>query len=196
MNIWDERYGGQDYIYGTKPNEFFREELQKIPPGIILLPAEGEGRNAVHAALENWNVFAIDLSIEGQKKALKLAKQYNVQINYDVSDLTEYNFPEEKFDAIALIYTHLPESIRKTVHTKLLNSLKVGGILIFEAFSTEQLQYTSGGPKTLELLYTPEMVKEDFQSLQFIHFEKTITELSEGEYHKGIAHVIRLVAEK
>lgn len=196
MNIWDERYGGQDYIYGTQPNEFFREELQKIPPGIILLPAEGEGRNAVYAASINWQVHAVDSSIEGQKKAFRLADRNNVQINYVVADLSDFNLPEEKFDVVALIYTHLPETIRKSIHTKLIYSLKVGGILILEAFSKEQLQYTSGGPKTMELLYTPEMIKEDFQTLQFIKFENIITTLSEGDYHKGTAHVIRLVGEK
>lgn len=196
MNIWDERYNQNDYIYGTNPNEFFREELQKIPPGIILFPAEGEGRNAVYAALQKWEVHAVDSSIEGQKKAFRLADRNNVQINYAVADLTDFNLPEEKFDVIALIYTHLPETIRKSIHTKLIRSLKTGGTIILEAFSTEQLQYTSGGPKTLELLYTPEIVEEDFKSLQFIKFENKITTLSEGEYHKGKAHVIRLVAKK
>ena len=196
MNIWDERYNQNDYIYGTNPNEFFREELQKIPPGIILLPAEGEGRNAVYAALQKWEVHAVDSSIEGQKKAFRLADRNIVQINYAVADLTDFNLPEEKFDVIALIYTHLPETIRKSIHTKLIRSLKVGGTIILEAFSTEQLQYTSGGPKTLELLYTPEIIEEDFKSLQFIKFENKITTLSEGEYHKGKAHVIRLVAKK
>jgi len=196
MNIWDERYNQNDYIYGTNPNEFFREELQKIPPGIIFLPAEGEGRNAVYAALQKWEVHALDSSIEGQKKAFRLADRNNVQINYAVADLTDFNLPEEKFDVIALIYTHLPETIRKSIHTKLIRSLKVGGTIILEAFSTEQLQYTSGGPKTLELLYTPEIIEEDFKSLQFIKFENKMTTLSEGEYHKGKAHVIRLVAKK
>lgn len=196
MNIWDERYNQNDYIYGTNPNEFFREELQKIPPGIIFLPAEGEGRNAVYAALQKWEVHAVDSSIEGQKKAFRLADRNIVQINYAVADLTDFNLPEEKFDVIALIYTHLPETIRKSIHTKLIRSLKVGGTIILEAFSTEQLQYTSGGPKTLELLYTPEIIEEDFKSLQFIKFENKITTLSEGEYHKGKAHVIRLVAKK
>ncbi len=196
MTIWDERYSSQEYVYGTQANKFFQKELQKIPPGIILLPAEGEGRNAVHAAKENWKVYAIDSSIEGQKKALKIAEQMNVQIHYTVSDLKDFDFPTEKYDAIAMIYVHLPNAIRKKIHHKLINSLKVGGKFILEAFSTEQLQYTSGGPKTLELLYTLQMIKDDFKDLQFINLETTITNLSEGLYHKGDAHVVRLVGVK
>ncbi len=34
-----------------KPNHFFKEQIDKISvPGKLLLPGEGEGRNAVYAA--------------------------------------------------------------------------------------------------------------------------------------------------
>ena len=37
-NFWDTRYSESEYAYGTKPNEFFREELDKLKGGKILLP--------------------------------------------------------------------------------------------------------------------------------------------------------------
>ena len=40
--FWDQRFSSEEYIYGTEPNEFFRQELLKLAPGRILLPAEGE----------------------------------------------------------------------------------------------------------------------------------------------------------
>nr|WP_234406801.1 hypothetical protein [Prolixibacter bellariivorans] len=40
--MWDERYAAEEYVYGTSPNQFFREELAKLAPGRLLLPAEGE----------------------------------------------------------------------------------------------------------------------------------------------------------
>lgn len=46
----DTRYGQTDFVYGTRPNQFFKEKIDKLKPGIIWLPAEGEGRNAVYAA--------------------------------------------------------------------------------------------------------------------------------------------------
>ncbi|WP_170982756.1 hypothetical protein [Dyadobacter frigoris] len=45
--LWDERYGSEKYIYGTTPNLWFKENLSLLSPGSLLLPAEGEGRNAV-----------------------------------------------------------------------------------------------------------------------------------------------------
>ena len=49
--LWDKRYAEKDYVYGIEPNQFFKEVLDKYSfKGKILLPAEGEGRNAVYAA--------------------------------------------------------------------------------------------------------------------------------------------------
>ena len=45
-NMWDQRYGDKNYIYGTEPNDFLRENAQQIPQGKILCLAEGEGRKA------------------------------------------------------------------------------------------------------------------------------------------------------
>ena len=47
INFWDDRYSQPEYVYGVKPNEFFAEQIQKLTPGEIILPCEGEGRNAV-----------------------------------------------------------------------------------------------------------------------------------------------------
>ena len=40
--FWDRAYADTVYLYGTRPNDFFREQLATLPPGRVLLPAEGE----------------------------------------------------------------------------------------------------------------------------------------------------------
>jgi len=64
-DTWDQRYADSEYVYGTSPNDFFKQELDKLGPGKILLPAEGEGRNAVYAAEKEWDVWVFDQSEEG-----------------------------------------------------------------------------------------------------------------------------------
>jgi hypothetical protein len=59
-DAWNERYAAAEYIYGTTPNMFLRTQLAALPTGRLLLPAEGEGRNAVHAAREGWQVDTVD----------------------------------------------------------------------------------------------------------------------------------------
>ena len=61
-DFWNERYGAPEYAYGTEPNVFFKQELDGLKPGRLLLPAEGEGRNGVYAAEKGWSVSAYDWS--------------------------------------------------------------------------------------------------------------------------------------
>ncbi len=105
-NFWNKRYAEPDYAYGKEPNEHFKHVIDGLKPGKILLPGEGEGRNAVYAAIKGWKITAIDLSNEGRNKALKLAAENNVDIEYTVSTFDEYNFTENEYDAIALIFVH------------------------------------------------------------------------------------------
>ncbi len=72
-NFWNKRYSEKEYVYGEDANVFFAEQLQQITPEKIILPCEGEGRNAVYAATSGWGVHAFDTSIIGKSKAIQLA---------------------------------------------------------------------------------------------------------------------------
>lgn len=62
--FWNERYDTNLYIYGVEPNHFFKETILQLPAGNILLPAEGEGRNAVFAAKIGWKVEAFRMIVQ------------------------------------------------------------------------------------------------------------------------------------
>jgi hypothetical protein len=47
---WNKRYRNSEFAYGEHPNNYLKGQLEKLPVGKILFPAEGEGRNAVYAA--------------------------------------------------------------------------------------------------------------------------------------------------
>lgn len=195
-DFWNQKYSTVEYLYGLEPNHFFKNQLQKLNPGRILLPAEGEGRNAVYAAKLGWEVFAFDPSFEGQKKALKLASKYNVTIFYDLKSYQEARYSDNSFDAIALTYAHLPPSLRKTMHENYALWLKPGGSIVLEAFSKEQLHYNSGGPKDESMLFSEEELSDDFKNLSSLAVSLEETELNEGPGHQGRAAVIRMVGKK
>ncbi|MCF8243465.1 MAG: class I SAM-dependent methyltransferase [Melioribacteraceae bacterium] len=113
---WDERYGNSEYIYGVEPNNFLSKELAKLKPGKILMPGEGEGRNAVYAAKNGWEVDAFDYSEKAKEKAEKLASENSVKINYRVADITELSLPFSTYDAAAIIFMHLDEKLREDTH--------------------------------------------------------------------------------
>ena len=196
VNLWDERYASETYIYGVEPNDWFVEKLHIMKTGKLLLPGEGEGRNAIWAASIGWNVTAFDQSPEAMKKAMHLASEKNVQINYMVKDLRCFRAEENSFDAIGLIYVHMPPEYRSKVHNELIRLLKPGGCFILESFSKAQLSNDSGGPKDINLLYDTDELKEDFKSLKILEFYNICIRLEEGKLHHGIADVIRLFARK
>ncbi|MEZ7499400.1 class I SAM-dependent methyltransferase [Flavobacterium sp. Arc3] len=196
-NFWNERYAENEYAYGIQPNQFFVESISKLPEnGKILFPAEGEGRNAVFAAKNGFEVLAFDTSIEGKKKADKLANDNGVKIDYRVGILEELDFEPASFDGVVFIYSHFPKAIRATIHHQIERLLKPNGVVIFEAFSKEQLEYPSGGPRDLEMLFSEEEVKEEFKNIAFDFLKTEIIELSEGPFHQGKGSVIRFIGKK
>ncbi len=194
--MWDKRYGTEDYAYGKEPNAFFSSQLDKIVPGKILLPAEGEGRNAVYAALKGWKVDAFDQSGVGQSKALAFASELDVKINYKVCQLKDFPFMENHYDAVALLFFHADPAGRKLLHHKVYESLKPGGTLILEAFHKEQANKDTGGPKSLELLFDEETLSSDFARFDSLLLEKQDIQLNEGPFHQGLASVIRFLGKK
>lgn len=194
--FWDERYNEENFAYGHEPNVLLKEILDKLPPGKILLPAEGEGRNAVYAASKGWQVNAFDISEAGKRKAEKLAKESKVTILYEINSFETYSAPENSFDCIAMVFTHLPKGIRQTNFRKLLSFLKSGGMLIVIGFSKNQLGKSSGGPKDIDMLFSEEQLRNDFGIMKNIRIEKWDMELKEGKYHEGIGSLIQLTAIK
>jgi SAM-dependent methyltransferase len=194
--MWDQRFAGEEYAYGIQPNVFFKEKITGLKPGRLLLPAEGEGRNAVFAAGLGWQVTAVDFSEQARVKAINLAQKSGVNIEYTIGDLVTFDFSKEVYDAVALIYAHLHQDFRKEVHQKIINSLKPGGYIIFEAFNKNQINKNSGGPKSLEMLYSTSMLQDDFKGLEFIVLEEANIILEQGVYHQGESDIIRLFARK
>lgn len=196
LDKWNERFSEEGYAYGKEPNTFFKEEIDKLKPGRLLLVAEGEGRNAVYAAAHGWQVDAFDYSQAAKEKALRLAGEHNVSINYTVQDLEDFSPREDYYDCAAIIYMHLPEELRSRVNEKIIASLKKEGRLIMEVFDKDQIERTSGGPKDPELLYSLEDIVNEFSTLDFLQLSKEVINLSEGKYHQGEAVVIRFTGTK
>lgn len=195
QDFWNQRYAANVIVYGKEPNGYFKSILDSMRPSSLLLPAEGEGRNAVYAASKGWDVTAFDYSGEAQLKANAFAAEKGVKMNYTVTDINQF-IPEKKYDAIALIYVHLSGEERKDFHYKIANALAPGGILILEAFSKAQILNASGGPKSLDQLYSTEILFKDFATLKMIELKEAEIILDEGPFHHGKANVIRLMAKK
>lgn len=193
--FWDERYSAAEYVYGKEPNLFFREELDKLSVGRLLLPGEGEGRNAVYAARSGWEVDAFDVSREGKSKCLRLANEYGVTINYSLAGYTDFD-SQKKYNAVGLFFTHQPSHLARSFHKRVQQFLLPGGTVILEGFHKDQLAFATGGPSNPDFLYSVETLEEDFSSLDIKILRYVKRELREGLFHRGEAAVVQLLAVK
>lgn len=67
--MWDKRYSGEAFAFGTEPNDFVREHADHLPVGDTLSIGEGEGRNVVFLAGLGHRATALDASQVGLDKA-------------------------------------------------------------------------------------------------------------------------------
>ncbi len=196
-DFWDARYGEEGFAYGITPNTFLTTFADTFKAGQkVLVIGDGEGRNGVWLAEQGCSVVSVDSSRVGVEKAQNLANEKGMKVDTVCADLNDWDWPESEFDFVVIIYVHFPPDVRALLHDKVVLTLKPGGQLIMESFTPEQLNYTSGGPPVLEMLYTAEMMKADFKLLEIQQLEECITELNEGKYHCGEGAVVRLIAKK
>jgi 2-polyprenyl-3-methyl-5-hydroxy-6-metoxy-1,4-benzoquinol methylase len=194
--MWDERYSGEEYAYGTKPNTFLEENVHHIPKGKILSLAEGEGRNAVFLAQQGYAVTAVDGSIAGLNKAQKLAKENGVVIEFIHADLADYDLGENQWDGIVSIFVPLPSTLRKQLYKKVEAGLKPNGVFLLEAYTPEQLKHGTGGGNSVDVLQTKESLLLELPGLKFSHLMEIEREVIEGIYHTGIGAVVQAIASK
>jgi SAM-dependent methyltransferase len=195
---WDARFSAEDYVYGTQPNGFLVEAAPSLPPppARILSLGEGEGRNAVYLATRGYQVTGVDASAVGLRKAERLAGEKGVSIATVVSDLEHYAIVPGAWDAVVLIFCHLPMPLRRQVHRAVVEGLRPGGVLVLEGYTPAQLALRTGGPPVRELLYTAEELREDFAGLELPILRELEREVIEGRLHTGRAAVVQLLGRK
>jgi SAM-dependent methyltransferase len=197
MNSWDEKYGAPGHYYGTEPNGFLREHHAAIPAGgRVLCLAEGEGRNAVFLAQQGYRVVAVDQSPVGLRKAQALAAERGVQIETVVADLADYRIAPGHWDGIVSIWCHLPQPLRSDVHGQVVAGLRSGGVFLLEAYTPAQLQYGTGGPKSVDLLPTLAQLRTELDGLELVQAAEREREVREGHGHTGLSAVVDIVAVK
>lgn len=193
MNFWDQNFSIGGYKYGTAPNAFLVEQQQRFQPGsAVLVPGDGEGRNGVWLAQQGHRVTAMDGSAVGLHKAQALATERGVAVHTVLGDLADWTPEPRSFDAVVLVFVHLPPAIRVGAHRRLAAALRPGGWLLLEGFHPQQLQHRSGGPKDPAMLFTPELLRDDFAGLleEKLAWEGEVA-LDEGPGHQGLAHTTR-----
>ena len=195
--LWNEKYGQVDYLYGTHPNEFLVSQVYRLPPGArVLVLGDGEGRNGVWLAEQGYDVTTVDYSTVGCEKARQLADERDVSIAVHCADLTEWDWQEDDFDAVVLIYLHFEPAARRDVYAHAVEVLRPGGLVIVEMFHPRQLDYRSGGPKRADMLVRADDLADDLTGIEWLILAEGKVLLDEGPGHRGPGFVTHGVGRR
>ncbi|MGH7057855.1 MAG: SAM-dependent methyltransferase [Acetobacteraceae bacterium] len=196
LERWNARFGSEEYLFGTAPNAFLAAERGRLQPGwAALVLADGEGRNGVWLARQGLSVTTVDFSPVGITKAAKLARDSGVIITTIQADLNHWKWPEEKFDLLVGVFMQVfdpPD--RDRVFARMKKALKPSGLLLLQGYRPEQLAYGTGGPPTVENLYTEELLRQAFSDFAILRLQSHFSEIHEGSGHDGMSALIDLVA--
>jgi cyclopropane fatty-acyl-phospholipid synthase-like methyltransferase len=198
MSMWDERYAGEDYLFGTEPNEFLVSQRHFLKPDMSCLAvADGEGRNGVWLAQQGLHVLSVEASAVALDKAKKLARQRGVMIDFEQAHLAQWQWGENRFDMVAAIFIQFaPPALRKQMFAGIRCCLKPGGLLLLQGYTPRQLEYKTGGPPVAENMYTEALLRNAFGDMEILHLREHDDHIGEGTGHSGKSALIDLVARK
>ncbi len=196
--MWNERYAGEDYLFGTAPNAFLASQVARLKPGMrCLAVADGEGRNGVWLAEQGLRVVSVDSSRVAVAKSRALAEQRGVKLDCQLADLTQWLWPAGEFDVVVGIFIQFaPPALRAQLFEQMKRCLKPGGLLLLQGYTPRQLEYRTGGPAQVENLYTAALLREAFGELEILHLAEHDDEICEGAGHCGRSALVDLVARK
>jgi SAM-dependent methyltransferase len=198
MNVWDERYASEDYLFGIEPNAFLVSQRHLLKPGMSCLAvADGEGRNGVWLAQQGMHVLSVEASPVALEKARKLAQQRGVGIEFEQADLAHWEWGENRFAAVAAIFIQFaPPGLREQIFAGIKRCLKPGGLLLLQGYTPRQLEYATGGPSSAENMYTEPMLRAAFGDMELLHLREHDDVIHEGTGHHGMSALIDLVARR
>jgi SAM-dependent methyltransferase len=195
---WNQRYAGDDYLFGTTPNRFLVEASTQLPTGArVLCVADGEGRNSVWLAAQGFAVDAFDPSPVAVDKARRLAGANGVSPAFVVAGLDEWEWPAGAYDAVAAIFVQFaPPAMRRRMFGLVFEALRPGGRFVLVGYQDRQLQYGTGGPSVLDQLYTEPQLREELSAFAIERLDVYDAPVEEGPGHSGMSALIDVIARR
>jgi tellurite methyltransferase len=193
LSEWDARHRSAANGTTAEPASFVRELLPLLPRGPALDLACGTGRHALLLAARRQHVTAVDGSavaleaIEQQARAsnqptrraqdMESIATSRPGIDLVHADLERTTLPSNSFALILCVHY-----LQRSLFPQIERALTFGGMLLFETYTREQLEFEAG-PKNPDYLLQPGELRVAFPSLRLVFYR----ELRAG---KGIASLI------
>lgn len=196
-NTWNQRFDTAQYIFGEAPNAYLQRQARHLQMGAALAVADGEGRNGVWLAEQGLSVDAFDFSENAIQKARNLAQRKATSVNWHCCDWKSFQWQPAHYDnMVGIFFQFATPTERSALFAKMDASLKPGGTLIIQGYTTAQLQFNTGGPGKAEHMYDEQMLREAFSNYDIIDLQTYEAHIHEGTAHKGMSGLLGLTARK
>lgn len=190
---WDRRYAEVENLWSAKPNRFLVAEVAGLEPGSALDLACGEGQNAIWLAQRGWQVRGVDYSGVAIEKARARAARDEVDVDFVQADLVEYQPEEGAFDLVLVLYLHVSAAERGAIHARAARAVAPGGTFLLLGHHLLNLTEGVGGPRDPELLYTPDGIAAELDSLEVEKAEPVMRDV-DGADRRAIDVLVRASA--
>jgi len=198
--FWSARYrdAGDDYLFGTAPNKFLASQSAHFGDGMsVLSVADGAGRNSVWLAEQGCTVTATEISPVALEKAARLARGRHIAVDFVAADVFNWEWPDAAFDAVVGIFIQFAgPAERPRMLEGMKQAVKPGGLMFLQGYTPKQLEYRTGGPSTVENLYSEALLREIFADWEIVLLREHEDLIEEGKAHAGRSALIDLVARK
>lgn len=143
-------------------SEWLRKYFDIIPKGGTVLDlACGGGRHSTFLSEKGFSVVAVDIDIE----AITQEKPENTDILYANLEADAWPFNAVEFDGIVVV-----NYLWRSQFSDIKNSLKPGGVVIFDTFMIGNEEY--GRPTNSKFLLKSGELKDAFADMDIIAFEE------------------------
>lgn len=196
--VWNDRFAGDDYLYGTEPATFVVREAGRLAPGArVLSVAEGEGRNAVWLAGRGCAVTAVDGAANALAKARRLAMARGVEVAFHLADIETWDWQARPHDAVLGVFIQFaPRPVQDAIMAGMKRAVRPGGLVLLHGFAPRQVGYGTGGPPHADWMWTEALLRDRFADFEILALRDYDSEIAEGAGHRGRAALIDMVARR
>ena len=185
---WDRRYADLAQEKRLDPTPFVAACLPGLAPtGRALDVAAGAGRHSLALARQGWPVDAVDISLQGLKRARQRLKAAGLshQVRFIVADLERPWLPLGRYQLILVSFF-----LYRPLFPLLRERLEPGGWLVYETFTVDhylRVQEMSQPPTRREFYLEQNELRQTFSNFDILFYD-------EGEHNRKLT--AQLLARK
>ena len=176
---WNQRYSSGPSNWLGPPRKILRENVHILPSGGLAFEAAmGMGNDLPYLIENKFRVLGVDRS----EVAVKYVHRQFSSVWTVLADLSRFRLPDNKFDLICNFY-YLDRQLCRQYY----QSLKPGGILLFETLTEEMLTIKPDIPS--ERLLKPAELVGLFSDLEIISYSEGWIDSDHGR-RKAVASLV------